>query len=291
MELAGVETRGEMASGEEQTRLSLEAKKREVLQLLRDYRAFYSAGGGAMAPEDTHMTSAAYGPAGMVFTGRDFEPPDRRLLSKSYEKLNAALRLLRRDHMELWVSLVEPYLADPADPSLVDHWRQSVACLDAENALIRKKNDAARKAAKRKGESLPTPQSEKRGLVWTRLQVERHDAAIEKLAEYLRGVDLYHVPPKLMSEREEATVERQNAEIHAVYQRLRVSGLRETAAIEQTAQNFRVLPATVERIIEFRAHLKLASCMEEGCGGEVYQQNLCVKHYTREYRARKRRAG
>lgn len=241
-----------------------------------------------MPLEDTPVRSASYGPAGMTFAGQEFESGDRRRLAESYWKLNAALRILRRDHSELWVPLVEPYLADPADPSLVDHWRSQVERQDAENALIRRRNDAARKAAKKKGEPLPAAKSKKIGLVWTRRQLERHDAAVQKLAEYLRDVDLYYVAPKLMSEQEEAAVERQNAEIHAVYQRLRVSGLRETAAIEQTAESFRVLPATVERIIEFRADLKLASCAEEDCGGEVYQQNLCLKHYHKAYRARKK---
>lgn len=271
------------------TEIDIESKQRDVLRLLKDYRAFHSSGGGAMPLEDTHVSSASYGPAGLTRAGRDFEPKDRRRLAGSYRKLNAALRLLRRDHFELWVPLVEPYLSDPADPSLVDHWRGQVERLDAENARIRKRNTAARKRAKRKGSQPPTLETEKTGLVWTCLQVERHDAAVERLAEYLRDVNLHAVAPKLMSEREEAAVERQNAEIHAVYQRLRVSGLGVTSAIQQTAENFRVLPATVERIIEFRSDLKLASCAEPDCGRAVFSQNLCEKHYRRQHRAKKSR--
>lgn len=276
----------EPATGGE--KIASESKRREVLQLLKDYRSYHSPYGGATPIEDTALKNSSYGPNGMIFAGQDFEEKDRRGLAESYRALNAALRILRRDGFKLWASLVEPYLADPADPALVDHWRALVGRLDADNARIRRRNDAARKAARRAGKKPPEPVRERLGLVWTRRQLERHDRAIATLVEYLRDVDLYVHSPRLMSEEEEASVERQNAEIYAVFQRLRVSGLGETAAIEQTAENFGILPATVERIIEFRSDLKLATCAEEGCEGEVFSQNMCSKHYQRNLKRRKK---
>jgi hypothetical protein len=230
-----------------------EAKQREVLQLLRDYRAWHSAYGGAISlDEAANMTDTTYGPAGMVTTGAEFEPHDRKLLAESYEHLRHALTLLQNDGplgMAAWSVLLTPYLGDPADPSIVAEWRKKRPNL-----------------------------------------AEWHDRAVSQLAWYLRKVDLHYVPPKIMSEQEEAAVEKQNASMYAVFQRLRVSGLKEDAALEQTAENFGVPSDYVRRVLEFRGDTKLATCAEGGCDRSVYQQNLCQRHYQRAWRARKRRA-
>lgn len=263
--------------------MASESKKQAVLQLLRDYRAFHSPRGGAAPLDETGVVDASYGPGGITFTGSGFEPEDRRRLEESYRALNAALRLLRRDHMDLWVSLVEPYLADPADPGAPEEWRRRLAELDEKNAAIRKRNDLVRRGKR------PGPiETEETALVFTRLQLERHDQAIEKLSRYLEDVDLHYVGAKIMSESEEAAHDRRNANVFAHVQRLRVAGLSERAAIAEAARNFKLSPGEVETIVEFRKDVKLASCIEEGCGGEVYQQNMCQKHYQRAYRARKK---
>lgn len=242
-----------------------EAKKREVEQLLRDYRAWYSPFGGALAPEDSHVRSADYGPAGLIFSGCEFEREDRRLLRESFEALRLALVLLRSERgviskhsngdeitgLSAWTALIEPYLADPADPSIVDGWRKSEYI------------------------------SAKRFL-------ERHDVAIEKLAQYLRKEDLHVVFPVRMSENEEQKMERQNADIYAKYQALRVSGLTRKVAIIQTAKHFRHGGAdAVERIVEFRSENKSDQCAWGGCDRAPFSQNLCIAHYHQQRRKRK----
>lgn len=67
------------------TKISSEAKQREVLQLLKDYRAYHSAYGGAMPLDETHAMDAAYGPAGIV--NRGFALPN--FLLSQYDYLNA----------------------------------------------------------------------------------------------------------------------------------------------------------------------------------------------------------
>lgn len=245
-------------------------KERQVLQLLRDYRSWYTPfGGAAPLDESANMTEASYGPAGIILAGMAFAPIDRQRLRYSFRKLNVALGLLQRDHMALWVSLVEPYLKDEADPGVVAYWRERLARLDAENQR--------RKRAKK---------PPKVALVTMRMMLERHDKATSKLVEYLRDVDLHHVPARVMSEHEEAKTERQNAEVYAVFQRLRVSGLTQKAATEQTAENFGVSTSMVERVVEFRSDVRLATCTENGCDKVAYQQNMCQKHYQRAWRAR-----
>lgn len=251
-----------------------EAKEQQVLQLLKDYRAWHTAFGGAAPLDDTHVKDTAYGPNGMIFAGQEFEPQDRKALQESFEKLELALNVLREHDFKAWMSLMEPYLGDPADHGLVVDWRAKIAALDVENAR--------RKKAKRQP---------KVALVWTRTLLERHDRAVKKLAAYLDKHDLVHIPPRLMSEDEEAQTEKQNAEIYAVFQRLRVSGLTQRAAVAQAAEHFRVSEGMIERVVEFRSEIKTAICIdEEGCDQAAYQQGLCIKHYNRAYRARKRRA-
>lgn len=264
--------------------MSTESKRREILQLLCDWRAFETAFGGARSLDETHISEAAYGPAGLILSGAQFEKKDVPGLKKSYEKLNAALRLLRREHFPEWVALIEPYLSDVADHSIVADWREKIATLDKENEAVRKLNkERAKKGRPEKPEKVRH--------VFIRLQLERHDRAIKLLSDYLRNVDLYAVYPKLMSTREEAAGTAANAQVYAYYQRVRVSGRTHPGAISATAWKFTISADEVERIVEFRADVKLASCAEPDCDRMVYQQNLCQRHYQREWRSRKARAG
>lgn len=235
------------------------AKQRDVIQLLRDYRTYWSAHGGAMPIDDsTNVTEASYGPAGyieagMAFGSEDgFTKRDRYLLAKSYEYLEHALTLLKadgQDGMAGYLSLLKPYLSDPADPAVVERWRKSGS-----------------------------------------QAVTHHDHAVKKLAGYLRVRELHPIYGKMMSVTEEARVERQNAEMYAIFQRLRVSGFTERAAISQVAEQLRVGTDTVERVVEFRSELKLASCAEPNCTAKVFSQNLCQKHYQRQYRFKRKNA-
>jgi predicted secreted protein len=236
-----------------------------------------------MPLDETGVRDASYGPAGLVTTGAAFEKRDVPGLAESYRKLNADMRRLRREDFQLWASLIEPYLSDTADPSAVDDWRQKIAALDAENAAIRAENE------RRKKKGRPA-KPEKVRHVYMREQLLRHDHAVKRLAEYRKGERLHVVYPKLMSTREREAGEAHNAQVNATVERLRVSGLREEDAAEQTAEMFGISRDEVARIREFRSDIKLATCAEVGCGGNVYQQNLCQKHYQREWRTRRKNA-
>jgi hypothetical protein len=96
------------------------------------------------------------------------------------------------------------------------------------------------------------------------------------MAEYLEETDLHALFPKLMSEQEEAKMEHQYAEMYAVFQRLRESGLRESLAIEQTTENFDVPVDVVERVVEFRSKNKLDMCSWGGCERAPFSQGLCM---------------
>jgi len=177
----------------------------------------------------------SYGPAGMIRAGMAFEARDRRLLAESYKKLNLALRVLRKEDFGAWMALIEPYLGDPADPSLPGIWRENIARLDRENAA-RKKQGKAPKTA----------------LVWTRMRLERHDRAIRKLAGYLQDHDLYVVWPKRMSSREEKQVERMNDEFYALYLRLRDEGMKNRQAIRTAAEMTSYSEPRGYKIVELR---------------------------------------
>lgn len=258
--------------------------ERDIIQLLRDYRAFHANYGGARPLDETHVSEAAYGPAGLITTGAGFEKRDIESLKASYKKLDHALEILNEMDWRAWMSLNDPYLSDIADYSVIEDWRTKIQALDKENEAIRRENERLKKKGR------PPSKTERVALVFPRLQLERHDRAIKSLAKYLRNVDLHVVHPKLMSRREEAAGESANAQVYATFQRLRVSGLREEVAAEQTAEMFGISKDEVERIVEFRADVKLASCAEPECGRTVYQQNMCQKHYQREWRARKSKA-
>lgn len=257
--------------------LSDEAKKREVLQLLRDYRAFYSPFGGA-ASTDAELNLQAkgnYGPAGVIFAGTEFDKSDRMLLRQSFDALRAALARLQKSDFQAWASLVEPYLADPADASLVDEWRRKVDELDKENEI----------RAKRK-----PPQQPRVALVVPRMFLERHDRALEKLAEDLKHTDLYAVFARPMSEEEEKAGQDQNAEIAATVERLRATGSSVREALAQAAEMHRISVDMVERVYEFRSETKPDECIWDGCDRAPFSQNLCVAHYHQQRRAKKRSA-
>lgn len=249
-----------------------EAKQREVLQLLRDYRAFVSPFGGA-APTDSTMNleeQGSFGPAGLIFAGTEFERTDRRLLRQSFMILARGLDLLKTQEsvgthtegdniagLSAFIAFIEPYLADPADPSVVGDWRDKAA----------------------------------RGYVGARRFVERHDAGVAWLASHepISSADLHAVPPKLMSENEEAKIEHQYAEMYAVFQRLRVSGLRVDVAKAQAADYFEVPVDVIERVVEFRSRDKQDECSWGGCDRAPFSQNLCVAHYNKKRRAEKKK--
>ncbi len=265
------------------------AKEREVLQLLRDWRAWDTPFGGAASLDAVENLEAkgSYGPAGLIFAGAEFDRTDRRLLGESFGVLWHGLACLQRgksvgahnngDNIsgaKAYNALIEPYLADPADPSMVENLREKVRELDRQNALRAKRNKQPVVA-----------------LVQPRRHLEAHDAAVGWLAsnEPIRSADLHAIFAKRMSEKEEKKVENQNAEIYAVVQRLRVSGLKMADATKQAAEDFGVSTGTVERIIEFRDTLKKAVCKEPGCDREPFAQNLCSMHLQRQYRARRKK--
>src|SRR5215207_8911082 len=187
--------------------MSFEGQERAVLQLLRDFRAFHSPFGGATPIDSTlNLESAgSYGPAGLIFAGSEFDRSDRKLLRESFEDLNVALRRLRLEKsvgkhpngdnisgVAAWTALVEPYLADPADPSIVDDLRSRVAKLDAEN---------------KQRQMLKPPKPPRVALVNVCRYLERHDVAVSWLAWALRGVDLYTIESRLMSSEEDKSIE------------------------------------------------------------------------------------
>jgi hypothetical protein len=113
-------------SGEEADLPSSEARRREVRQLLKDYRVFWTPFGGARPLDETGVIDAAYGPAGYLYAGMQFTEDQAEMLRESYEVLDEGLRELKSrgdKGMWLWLALHEAYLSDPGDPSKVEHWK------------------------------------------------------------------------------------------------------------------------------------------------------------------------
>jgi hypothetical protein len=236
-----------------------------------------------MPLDESGVVDAAYGPAGMVREGAEYEKPDREGLKKTYEDLDDALEVLYEHDLRAWLALQEPYFSDPADNSVVDDWREKIKALDEENARIRAGNEQRVKKGRPK-------KPEKVRHVFMRLQLERHDRAIEKLAHYLRNKQLYVVWPKLMSERERVAGEAANAQMVAYYERVRVAGRTHRGAVSQTAVKFEVSEERVEKVLEFRGEAKLSTCIESDCGRAVYSQNMCSRCYQRALKARQGKA-
>jgi hypothetical protein len=247
-------------------------KRREIVQLLKDLRPFYSPFGGATPLDSTLNLEAAgaYGPAGLIFAGTEFEREDRTAIRNSFFALAASLVKLQQQesvgkHEDgenisgsgAYFTFIEPYLGDPADASIVGDWRKKAA----DGSLI------------------------------SRRFIERHDAGIDWLVQDLWSTELHVVFPKLMSEKEEAEIEHQYAEMYAVFQRLRVSGLKVQAAMAQTAENFNKVPISViERVVEFHSKEKLDTCSWGDCERAPFSQMLCMKHYAQQRRIRKKNA-
>jgi hypothetical protein len=250
-----------------------------VEQLLKDYRTYQTAFGGARPLDETYVSQASYGPAGLILAGAEFKAGDIAGLEESYFYLNIALHLLRREHFQEWGALIEPYLSDVADSSVVEDWRRKVGELDDHNAKIRSLN----KQRAKKGKPL---KPEKVALIYMRLQLQRHDRALTRLTRYLKNIDLHVVNPHLMSTQEKAAGDAANAQIYAYYQQVRVAGRTHRGAISAAAWKFGITEDRVERIIEFRAGLKLATCAQPECERAVYSQNLCQRHYQFEWRRR-----
>ncbi len=208
----------------------------------------------------------------MILTGAEFKRRDVEPLKRSYRILNVALRLLRREHFQLWGSLIEPYFSDPADSGVVEEWRRRIDALDAENARRAKRKKRRRVA-----------------LVFTRLQLERHDRAIWWLARCLKDVDLHVVNPHLMSASEEAAGEAANAQIFAYFEQVRVAGRTKAGAASATAWKFSISEDEVWRVIEFRSENRLSRCQEPGCDRPPERGLMCMKHYVRERRALERK--
>ncbi|MDP9480438.1 MAG: hypothetical protein M3R38_33050 [Actinomycetota bacterium] len=231
--------------------MSREAKRREVVQLLKDYRAWHSPFGGA-SPTDSTLnleTQGSYGPAGLIQAGQAFDREGRRLYAESYAALEHALTLLKGKHFESWLVLLAPYLGDPGDPSLVTRWRDKHRAWEAGREVARKKRRAweeKRDKIRKKGtertqgweEENPEPE---RIEEWAREHpepqlVHRHDEAVGRLAGYLATTDLYVVFPKRMTSREETQVERRNDEFFALYQKFRADRMGKTKAVETAAE-------------------------------------------------------
>lgn len=102
--------------------VSLAARRREVRQLLCDYRDWHTAFGGA--GETNLQSMGQYGPAGFIWRGMVFDAKHRSMLEDSFCLLEHALTLLKHEEMHLWLLLLKPYTGDPGDPSIVDIWRE-----------------------------------------------------------------------------------------------------------------------------------------------------------------------
>ncbi len=160
-----------------------------------------------------NITDTAYGPAGHHEAGSSYPKKYRPGLATSYAYLEHALKLLKGYDFEAWMSLVTPYLGDPADPSVVADWREKARDIyDPSGKLTR------------------------RGYLSARLFVERHDRAIEKLSCYLANVDLRVLWPARMTNREREQVKRRNDELYEWYAEYRSSGMSRGKAIEKAGK-------------------------------------------------------
>jgi hypothetical protein len=240
----------------------MEAKRREVTQLLREYRAYWSAFGGSTTMDEAQNMrgqAKSYGPAGYIEKGRYYlEYPKAYLdaLHQSYEELEKAKRRVTRrpKGMYAFLLLQDVYFGDPADWRIAQRWDE----------------------AKPRDYRSPI-----------------HQVFVGWLAQELRDVELHPIWPTPYSESEQATSARQNAEIYATYQRVRTSGSPHHLSVAQTALYFSQNGASlssdaVERIIEFRDTLKLPTCAESGCDRAPQRGTLCMRHYMQARRRAKR---
>jgi hypothetical protein len=66
--------------------------------------------------------------------------------------------------------------------------------------------------------------------------VERHDAAIARLADYLKDEDLYAIFPRRISSRKETDVGKRNDEFYGLYRKLIDAGETKRKAIQTAAE-------------------------------------------------------
>lgn len=173
-------------------------RERQVLQLLKDYRAWHTAYGGSLSAEDSHIRTAAYGPAALIETGAYWTRKERPRMEVSYWKLEHAITLMRESDDAIdrlcWLVLLNVYLGDSADPGVVGHWRKV-------------KPELAN---------------------W-------HDEAVKRLTKPLLSHDLYVVWPQRMTSRQAKLVEQANDEMYNLYKTLRGEGTPKSEAVEQAA--------------------------------------------------------
>jgi hypothetical protein len=164
------------------------ATQREVLQMCKDYRAFHSPFGGAIAPEDSHLRTASYGPAGFIEQGMEYPPSVRDSLRDSYEKFDHALKLAKRTPRGMfnYLLLYPVYFGDPADPSIATRWRAV-------------------------GDH----------------RIRAHDEFIEELTKLLKDHELHPVWPERMRRGEEMMVERRNNDFYEEYLQVKQEKLNE----------------------------------------------------------------
>ena len=253
--------------------MTFDAHEMDVVALLQDATPFLAPFGGARSVDETNVEQAGFGPGGYVESGRYHRKGDVPGLRRSLRLLSVALAHLRREDFPAWASLINPYLADEADPGVIPWMRERVREHDAENEKRKKRGQQPRVAC-----------------VHFRRELEKHDRAIRKLARMLEGHRLEPVHAAMMSSREREAGEKANREVLAYYRRLKSYGRTHRGAVAACAHSMSVSEDEIERILEFREEISPDTCVEPDCDRKVYQQHRCQRCYARDYRAR-RRAG
>lgn len=218
---------------------------REVVQLLKDYRSWHTPYGGASPTDSTLNLEAAgsYGPAGLIVPGQAFDKEGRRMYGASYEALDRALDELLDEDLDAYLVLIEPYLGDPADASIVERWRKSL-----------REWQARREEVRQAAVDLGYPELPDR---WQRDHPEperytSHQKAVRRLAELLEDVELYVVFPKRMTSREAGHVDQRNGDLYALYRQLRTEGLKKTRAVTTAADMCGYSSARAWEIVRLR---------------------------------------
>lgn len=179
----------------------LSTREREVLQLLRDYRAWHTAFGGAMPPDESYVSAADYHSAAFLEPGLYWPREVRAAVAESYDVLEDAITLVKNEGpvgFNAWLAALSPFLGPEADPSLVEHWRQTKPIL-----------------------------------------ADWCDLFVRKVAGYLDRaiprVQLFVVFPSRMTSGQARRIEDRNAELFNVYLSLLGDGHRKTEAVETAA--------------------------------------------------------
>lgn len=235
-----------------------EAKRREILQLLKDYRPWHTPHGGAMPLDETGVIDAAYGPAGLIQTGQAFPRKDRRLLRETYEDLDHALNILKVADHDLWIALHRPYLSDAADASVVAEWRRKAGPIDeAEHGLrelLYRTRGSGKKEAEKDAQVLAElRETARQGSRDAKGAVDLHDLAIRVLSLLLYNVDLHVVFPKRMTSGAEKAIENRNFEAFALYETFRYAeGMSKSSAVKKAAEHTGYTERRVWQIVGVR---------------------------------------